>query len=94
MRKFWVALVMMVGIIFIITQFAELENMAKTIQRGALRYLLLAILFEGIWLVNVAALYRTIYRLLGIDENLKDLFLTAAAANFVNVVTPTASASP
>jgi uncharacterized protein (TIRG00374 family) len=90
MRKFWVALVMMVGIIFIITQFAELENMAKTIQRGALRYLLLAILFEGIWLVNVAALYRTIYRLLGIDENLKDLFLTAAAANFVNVVTPTA----
>jgi len=81
---------MMVGIIFIITQFAELENMAKTIQRGALRFLLLAILFEGIWLVNVAALYRTIYRLLGIDENLKDLFLTAAAANFVNVVTPTA----
>jgi uncharacterized protein (TIRG00374 family) len=90
MRKFFVALVMMAGIIFVITQFAELENMAKTVQRGALRYLLLAVLFEGIWLVNVAALYRAIYRVLGIEEHLKDMLLTAAAANFVNVVTPTA----
>ena len=85
-----VALVMMAGIIFIITQFAELENIAQTIQRGAMRYLALAILFEGLWLVNVAALYRAIYRLLGIEEHLKDMLLTAAAANFVNVVTPTA----
>ncbi len=90
MRKFLIALVMTVGIIFVITQLAELENIVRTIQRGALRFIFLAIIFQGIWLVNVAALYRAVYRVLGIEENLRDLILVAAAANFVNVVTPTA----
>jgi glycosyltransferase 2 family protein len=90
MRKFLIALVMMAGIIFAITQLAELENIVKTVQRGALRYILLAVIVQSIWLVNVAALYRSVYRALGIDERFKDLILVAAAANFVNVVTPTA----
>lgn len=90
MRKFLIALVMMAGIIFVITQLAELENIAKTVQRGALRYIFLAVIVQSIWLVNVAALYRAVYRALGIIEHLKDLILVAAAANFVNVVTPTA----
>jgi len=41
-------------------------------------------------MVNVAALYRAIYRVIGIEESLKQMILMAAAANFVNVVTPTA----
>lgn len=90
MRKFLVALVMTAGIFFVITQFAQLENIIETVRRGDVRFLLLAVLVQGIWLVNVAALYRAIYRALGIEERLKDMILVAAAANFVNVVTPTA----
>ena len=90
MRKIFIAIVMTAGIFFIFTQFAQLENIIKTVQRGDLRFLLLAVAIEFVWLINVAALYRTIYRVLGIEEALKDMLLVAAAANFVNVVTPTA----
>jgi len=90
MRKILIAIVMTAGIIFVITQFAELENIVDTVQRGDLRFLILAVLVQGVWLVNVAALYRAIYRALGIEEHLKDMTLVAAAANFINVVTPTA----
>jgi uncharacterized protein (TIRG00374 family) len=90
MRKFLVAIVITAGIIFVITQFAELENIVATVQRGEMRFLMMAVLVQGVWLVNVAALYRAIYRALGIEERLKDMTLVAAAANFVNVVTPTA----
>ena len=89
MRKIFIALVVTAGIFFIFTQFAQLENVLKTVQRGDLRFLLLAALVQFGWLINVAALYRAIFRILGIEEIFKDLLLTAAAANFVNVVTPT-----
>ena len=81
---------MTAGIFFVITQFAELENIVETVKRGKLGFLFIAVAVQFVWLVNVAALYRAIYRVLGIDEKLKDLILVAAAANFVNVVTPTA----
>ncbi len=78
------------GVIFIITQIQDFGSIVDTIQRSKLRYLFAAILVQGIWLVNVAALYRDIYRVVGIEESLKQMILMAAAANFVNVVTPTA----
>ncbi len=59
-----------------------------TLKRGDWRFLGLALLVQGAWLVNVAASYRAIYRALGIYEPLERLFLIAAAASFINVVTP------
>lgn len=90
MRKLFVTFALVVGVIFIITQIQDFGSILDTISRSKLRYLFAAILVEGIWLVNVAALYRAIYRLVGIEESLKQMILIAAAANFVNVVTPTA----
>ena len=89
MRKILITIVMIAGAIFIITQFEELGNIIDTVRRGDVRFLLIAVLAEGIWLVNVAALYRAVYRVLGIEERLPDMILASAAANFVNVVTPT-----
>ena len=90
MRKIFVTFALVAGVIFIITQIQDFGSIIDTIQRSKLRYLFAAILVESLWLVNVAALYRTIYRVVGIDESLKQMILIAAAANFVNVVTPTA----
>jgi len=90
MRKFLIAFVTMAGIVFVIRQLATLGNTVESLQRGDLRFLCMAILVQGVWLVNVAALYRAIYRALGIEESLLALMLTAAAANFVSVVTPSA----
>jgi uncharacterized protein (TIRG00374 family) len=89
MRKILITLVMVAGAVFIITQFEELGNIIDTVRRGDVRFLLVAVLAEGLWLVNVAALYRAVYRVLGIEERLPDMILASAAANFINVVTPT-----
>lgn len=88
MRKFIIAVVFFFGVVFLITNFAQVEAVVETLQRGDWRFLLLALVVQGFWLVNVAASYRAIYRALGIFEPLEQLFVLAAAATFVNVVTP------
>ncbi|HNB50586.1 MAG TPA: lysylphosphatidylglycerol synthase transmembrane domain-containing protein [Anaerolineales bacterium] len=88
MRKFLVAVVIFLGVVFLITNFAQVEAIVDTLKRGDWRFLGLALLVQGAWLVNVAASYRAIYRALGIYEPLERLFLIAAAASFINVVTP------
>ena len=90
MRKLFFSFALVAGIIFIITQIQDFGSIVDTVKRSYLRFLFLAIAMQGVWLLNVAALYRTIYRVLGIDESIVDMMLIAAAANFVNVVTPTA----
>ena len=90
MRRLFFSFALVAGIIFIITQIQDFGSIVDTVKRSYLRFLFLAIAVQGIWLLNVAALYRTIYRVLGIDESLIQMMLVAAAANFVNVVTPTA----
>jgi uncharacterized protein (TIRG00374 family) len=90
MRKLFISFALVAGVIFIITQIQDFGSIIDTVKRSELRFLLLAILVQSIWLVNVAVLYRAIYRVLGIEESLIQMLLTAAAANFVNVVTPTA----
>ena len=90
MRKIFITFALVAGIIFIITQIQDFGSIIDTVKRSELRYLFLAIGVQGVWLINVAALYRAIYRVLGIDESLIQMMFTAAAANFVNVVTPTA----
>lgn len=90
MRKFVIALVLLIGVMFLIGHFAELQSIAETLQRGDLRYLLLAVFVELVWLLNLALTYRSIFRALGVDESVRVLLTMATAANFVNVVAPTA----
>ena len=77
MRKIFVTFALVAGVIFIITQIQDFGSIVDTVQRSKLRYLFAAILVQGIWLVNVAALYRAIYRVVGIEESLKQMTLIA-----------------
>lgn len=90
MRKLLVAIALMLGVVFIVTQMAEVQAIADTLQRGDWRFLLLALGLEIGWLLINGAIYRTIYRALGIEERVGRLMSLAAAAYFVNVVAPTA----
>ncbi len=90
MRKLVIALVLMVGIMFVLTQLAEIEDIVYTLQQGDWRFLVLASLVEVIWLVNIGTSFRSIFRILGVDEKLGRLILLASAANFVNIVAPSA----
>jgi uncharacterized protein (TIRG00374 family) len=90
MRKFLVAVVLLLGVYFLLTRLTEVEQVIQTLQRGEARWLALAIALHFAWMVNLAASYRAIYRLLGLKERIERLLLLSAAAYFVNIVAPTA----
>ncbi len=93
MRKLMYALVFLLAVIFLIAQFAEVRAIIETLHRGDWRFIFLAFGVQLLWLVNVAASYQVIFRATGILEKLSKLLLLSAAANFLNVVAPSAGMS-
>ncbi len=94
MRKFIFALVLLLAIVFIITSFAEVHEIANILKSGEWKYIGLAVVVELLWLLNVGISYQTIYRIIGIDESRGRLLLLAAAAQFVNTVAPAVAGMP
>jgi uncharacterized protein (TIRG00374 family) len=90
MRKFILALVIMLGAMFIISQFAEIEDIIQTLRNGDWHYLSLALILEMLWILNLGASFKAIFRVVGVDESLKRLVFLATAANFINTVAPSA----
>lgn len=88
MRKFIIAVFLLIGVIFILINLSEVQSVFDTIQGGNLRYIFLALALEIVYLLNVTGSYRAIYSALGLNEKPNRLFLMAASANFVNVVAP------
>jgi glycosyltransferase 2 family protein len=90
MRKFIFAIALLFGVFFVIGQLAEVEAIVETLKKGDWRFLLIAISIEIIWLINVAASYKTIFAALGLDESFPRLLLLSAASFFINIVAPSA----
>ena len=88
MRRLLLILLISLGALFLISQFTELQQVANTMQRGDPRWLGLAIVVHLLWILNVAGSFKSIYRLLGVDEQILHLALVAAAAQFVSVIAP------
>ena len=74
----------------VIFSFSELETIARTIQNAHLRYFILGLILQWVWFLVLGRMYKSIYRLLEINESTSNLVRIAAAANFINVVAPTA----
>ena len=88
MRKFILLLLVLLGFVFLLSRFAELQQVAETLLSGDLRWLALGALVHIAWLFNLAASFRAIYRALGMNESVGHMALVAAAAQFVSVVAP------
>lgn len=93
MRKLLLAIILMVGVVFVLTRFAEVQNIAVTLQRGKWYFILLGIVAQAAFLIVAGASYRSIYRLLGMEENLLHMVTLAASATFVNIIAPTGGMS-
>ena len=89
MRKFIFILLLFLGAAFVYLSFGELESIVQTLQHGNIWFILLAILIELAWFLMMGLIYRSLYRVLGMDESLTRLSLLSAAATFVNIVAPT-----
>jgi len=92
-RNFIIALVMLLAVVFLLTRFTEIENIAEVLSRGHIGFLGLAFLAQGFWFVNLGRTYRDIYRLFGIPSKTFYMVRLATAANFINVIAPAAGFS-
>ena len=90
MRKFIIALVLFLAIAFVILRFSEFQNIVNILHRSNYRFLIAAVVVEGIWFYNSATDYAIIFRLMGLKQKATHLILVATAANFINVIAPTA----
>jgi uncharacterized protein (TIRG00374 family) len=93
MKKIIVVIFLFLGVGVVALSFGELENTLATLQKAHLRYLVLALALEILWMMNLGLSYKAIYHLLGIDESRDRLTLVAVASNFANIVAPTAGVS-
>lgn len=90
MRNIIVILVLFLGAAFVYLSFGELETILETLQKGNIWFLLIATLLQGGWFLAVGSTYHALYHLLGMTGTIHRLTLLSAAANFVNIVAPSA----
>ncbi len=90
MKKLLIVVVLFLGIAVVAVSFSELETIMLTLEKSHLRYFFLAIIIQLIWCITTARMYQSIFYLLGVQESTWTLSRIATAANFINVVAPTA----
>lgn len=90
MKKLFVVVILFLGIAVVAISFSELETILQTLRKAHLAFFILAILVQLIWFISSARMYQSIYHLLGVHESVPVLARIATAANFINVVAPTA----
>jgi glycosyltransferase 2 family protein len=93
MRKLLLALALLLGVIFILSRFTELQALLDVLQRGNLVYLGLALVVQFVWIYNLSAFYQAVYQVLGIEEKRTHFFRLVTAAYFITVVAPSAGLS-
>jgi uncharacterized protein (TIRG00374 family) len=89
MRKLIIAGVLVLAIGLVIFSFSELKSIAETLEHSNWTFVAVAVLFECLWMYNIATTFGVLYRLVGLREEPRRLFVVATAAIFVNVVAPT-----
>jgi glycosyltransferase 2 family protein len=90
MRKIVLVIIVLLAAAFIVFSFSELEQILEVLKRSNLVFLAVALLFEIICMFNTAATFGALYRLVGLQETRRQLFLMTMAANFINLIAPSA----
>ena len=93
MRKFLIAIGLLLGVVFLLTRFTELEKILYVLQNGNLLFLGLALLLQFAWIYNLSAFYQSVYRVLGMEERRWHLMKLAMSAYFLSVIAPSAGLS-
>ena len=90
MKKIIVLMIIFLAAAFVYLSLGEIESIVQTLQKGNIWFIFLAILLQGGWFIIAGLTYRSLYRLLGLDGTIPEMALMSAAANFVNVIAPSA----
>lgn len=90
MRKFFISIGLLLGIIFLFGRLGEMQAIVETRHSADVRYLLLAVIVQVLWFFNLAATFKAIFNALRIKEKLSTLLLLVISANFANTIAPAA----
>jgi len=90
MKKFFAAVILFLGIGVVILSFGEIETILNTLKHSHLQYFFLAVIIQFVWFLSSGRMYQSVFHLLGVQESTLTLGRIATAANFINVVAPTA----
>jgi uncharacterized protein (TIRG00374 family) len=90
MKKLFVILVLFLGVAVVAISFSELETIMSTLRKAHLTFFILAIVVQLLWFITTGRMYQSIFYLLGVYESTLTLSRIATAANFINVVAPSA----
>lgn len=92
MRKLVFIIVLFLGATLVFLSFSELGSIIETLQQATMRFIVLAIILQMIWFLVAGLNYKTIYKVLGLEDSIGKLMLLYASANFVNTIAPTGGA--
>jgi uncharacterized protein (TIRG00374 family) len=90
MRNFLFIIVLFLGATFVYLSFGELESILDTLRYGNFWFILMGLLIQLGWIFVTGLTYLSLYRLVGLGGTAPKLSFLAAAANFVNIVAPSA----
>lgn len=90
MHRFFFLVVLFLAAAFVYLSLGELQSIMETLRKGNIWLILLAILIQCAWFIVAGLTYHSLYRILGLEGTLPTMTLISAAANFVNVVAPSA----
>ena len=89
-RRWIFALAVLIFVIFVVHHLGQAEQLLKTLRRGRLGWIALALAFQFGTLFNQPALYQSLYQLVGLRVRWRTLAPVVWAAHFVDIVTPAA----
>jgi len=87
-RKFLLALALLLGVYFVIVRFAEMQGIWAVLTHANLTFILLALAILAVWIAVVGLTYRAIYAALGMPVSAWYMMRVATAATFLNIVAP------
>lgn len=93
MRKLLIALVLLLGMVFLLARVAALNEVWAVLLRGNVLFLGLALLVEAAWIYNLGAFFQSIYRVLGLHGKRLHVMKLVTAGYFLSVVAPSAGFS-
>jgi len=90
MRKLIIALVLFLAVAFVILRFSEFQNILNVLHHSNYRFLIAAVVVEGIWFYNSATDYAVLYRPDGTQAKSQPSDPGCHGCQFINVIAPTA----
>jgi len=92
-KKLIIAVVVLLGILFIISRFTELQEVLLVLQKGNWLWLGAAFVVLFGWILVTAATFQTLFSLVGVNKSLLQVLRLFLAVNFINLVAPSAGMS-